>query len=56
MSFRHAVELLRAGLPNVAAAAAAVKVSTVRKLPPPVEREPTMRACWNRWRRSITRR
>lgn len=38
VSFRHAVELLRAGLPNVGASSAAVKVATVRKLPPPVER------------------
>jgi DNA primase catalytic core len=40
VSFRHAVELLREGIPPLAAAAAGavtpVKQSTVRKLPPPV--------------------
>ena len=38
VSFRHAVELLREGLPSLAADAAAgrVKRSTVRALPPPV--------------------
>jgi DNA primase len=36
VSFRHAVELLRSGVPSTAAGP--VKVSTVRKLPPPVER------------------
>ena len=37
VSFRHAVELLREGIPHLAAAAGApVKQSTVRKLPPPV--------------------
>ena len=37
VSFRHAVELLRADVP-VAADSPVVKASTVRKLPPPVER------------------
>ena len=39
VSFRHAAELLRQGLPSLAAAAPAtpVKQSTVTKLPPPVE-------------------
>jgi DNA primase len=37
VSFRHAVELLRSGVPSTAAGP--VKVSTVRKLPPPVERD-----------------
>lgn len=40
ISFRHAVELLRADhLPLAAAPIQPVKVGTVRKLPPPVERE-----------------
>jgi DNA primase len=42
VSFRHAVELLRADVPSSSAAPAAsgsVKVSTVRKLPPPVDRD-----------------
>lgn len=40
ISFRHAVELLRADhLPVSAAPIQPVKVGTVRKLPPPVERE-----------------
>jgi len=37
VSFRHAVELLRADVP-VTASSELVKTSTVRKLPPPVER------------------
>src|SRR5580658_4426378 len=37
VSFRHAVELLRSGVPSTAAGP--VKVSTVRKLPPPVDRD-----------------
>ena len=37
VSFRYAVELLRSGVPSTAAGP--VKVSTVRKLPPPVERD-----------------
>ena len=36
VSFRHAVELLREGVPAVAANRAPVKQGTVRKLPPPV--------------------
>ena len=40
ISFRHAVELLRADhLPSHASPIQPVKVGTVRKLPPPVERE-----------------
>jgi DNA primase catalytic core len=40
ISFRHAVELLKADhLPLAAAPIQPVKVGTVRKLPPPVERE-----------------
>ncbi|MBI3783784.1 MAG: toprim domain-containing protein [Deltaproteobacteria bacterium] len=42
VSFRHAVELLRADLPTLAAGSAArriVKDSSVTKLPPPVERD-----------------
>jgi DNA primase len=38
VSFRHAVELLRDGLPAVSAAGAGPKRSTVRRLAPPVER------------------
>jgi DNA primase len=38
VSFRHAVELLRADVPSLAASGP-VKVSTVRKLPPPVDRD-----------------
>jgi DNA primase catalytic core len=38
VSFRHAVELLRADVP-VLAASGSVKESTVRKLPPPVDRD-----------------
>jgi DNA primase len=37
VSFRHAVELLRADVP-VDSSAPPVKTSTVRKLPPPVDR------------------
>lgn len=37
VSFRHAVELLREGLPSLAAGGEAVKRSTVRALPAPVE-------------------
>lgn len=37
VSFRHAVELLREGLPSLAAEGLAVKRSTVRALPAPVE-------------------
>jgi DNA primase len=37
VSFRHAVELLRADVPSLAASGS-VKESTVRKLPPPVDR------------------
>jgi len=39
VSFRHAVELLRAGVPSLAAAPSGglVKESSVRRLPPPVE-------------------
>ena len=40
ISFRHAVELLRADhLPSVAEPIQPVKHGTVRKLPPPIERE-----------------
>jgi DNA primase catalytic core len=41
VSFRHAVELLRAGVPSFAAASSGglVKESSVRRLPPPVEAE-----------------
>jgi DNA primase len=39
VSFRHAVELLRAGHPSLTEAAAPVRISTVRKLPPPIGRE-----------------
>ena len=39
VSFRHAVELLRSDVPSLAAAAGPVKVSTVRKLPAPVDRD-----------------
>jgi DNA primase len=38
VSFRHAVELLRADVPSLAAVGS-VKVSTVRKLPAPVDRD-----------------
>jgi hypothetical protein len=38
VSFRHAVELLRADVP-VVAASHSIKTSTVRKLPPPVDRD-----------------
>ena len=38
VSFRHAVELLRADVPALAASGS-VKESTVRKLPPPVDRD-----------------
>jgi hypothetical protein len=38
VSFRHAVELLRDGLPAVSPAGAGPKRSTVRRLAPPVER------------------
>jgi len=45
VSFRHAVELLRADhLPLAASPIQAVKVGTVRKLPPPVAREADDRA------------
>ena len=37
ISFRHAVELLRAGHPALMASAPVVKVGTVRRLAPPVE-------------------
>jgi DNA primase catalytic core len=39
VSFRHAVELLREGLPNAATGARPIKISTVRKMPPPFERD-----------------
>lgn len=39
ISFRHAAELLRAEHPALLARAPVVKVGTVRKLPPPVERD-----------------
>src|ERR1700685_2172894 len=39
VSFRHAVELLRADLPATAGSGSPVKVGTVRKLPPPVSME-----------------
>ena len=39
ISFRHAAELLRAEHPALLASAPVVKVGTVRKLPPPVERD-----------------
>ena len=40
ISFRHAVELLKADhMPTVSAPIQPIKVGTVRKLPPPVERE-----------------
>ena len=39
VSFRHAVELLRAEHPALLANSPVVKVGTVRKLPPPVERD-----------------
>jgi DNA primase catalytic core len=39
VSFRHAVELLRADHPALAEAAAPVRQSTVRKLPPPIDRD-----------------
>ncbi len=38
VSFRHAVELLRADVPSLAASDP-VKISTVRKLPPPIDRQ-----------------
>ena len=49
VSFRHAVELLREGLPLAAEtpAAAAVKQSTVRRLPPPVSFDADDRALLN---------
>lgn len=37
VSFRHAVELLRADHPSLAQPAAPVKQTTVRKLPPPID-------------------
>lgn len=39
VSFRHAVELLRADHPALAEAAPPVRQSTVRKLPPPIDRD-----------------
>ena len=46
ISFRHAVELLRADhLPLAAAPIQPVKHGTVRKLPPPVERGTRTTGC-----------
>ena len=39
VSFRHAVELLKSDHPALSASTAPVKISTVRKLPPPIERD-----------------
>ena len=39
VSFRHAVELLRADHPSLTASATPVRQSTVRKLPPPIDRD-----------------
>jgi DNA primase catalytic core len=39
VSFRHAVELLRADHPSLTETAAPVRQSTVRKLPPPIDRD-----------------
>lgn len=39
VSFRHAVELLRADHPSLTESAAPVRQSTVRKLPPPIDRD-----------------
>ena len=39
VSFRHAVELLRADHPSLMETAAPVRQSTVRKLAPPVDRD-----------------
>jgi DNA primase len=39
ISFRHAVELLRADHPSLSEATAPVRISTVRKLAPPISRE-----------------
>src|SRR5215475_12451091 len=39
VSFRHAVELLKSDVSSLAAAAGPMKVSTVRKLPAPVDRD-----------------
>jgi DNA primase catalytic core len=39
ISFRHAVELLRADHPSLSEASAPVRISTVRKLAPPISRE-----------------
>ncbi len=39
VSFRHAVEILRSDVPSLAAAPAALKRSTVPRLPSPVERD-----------------
>jgi len=39
VSFRHAVELLRADHPSLADPAPPVRQSTVRKLPPPIDRD-----------------
>jgi len=39
VSFRHAVELLRADHPSLTAATAPVRQSTVRSLPPPIDRD-----------------
>ena len=39
ISFRHATELLRAEHPALLASSPVVKVGTVRKLPPPIERD-----------------
>ena len=45
VSFRHAVELLRADHPSLTAAAAPVRQSTVRKLPPPIDPDGDDAAC-----------
>src|SRR5579885_218374 len=39
VSFRHAVELLRSDHPMLSAPSEPVRVSTVRKLPPPIQRD-----------------
>jgi len=38
VSFRHAVELLRADHPSLTEASAPIRISTVRKLPLPIDR------------------
>ena len=48
VSFRHAVELLRADVP-VGESPTAVKLSTVRKLAAPVDRWLMTRRCSSRW-------